>query len=83
MEIKKFENYNDYTGFEGIIYYITTNDDKQPWQRQNTTDFDEALRILKRMEEVSISEYCIYKANFKILSKEDIEMYKISSKYNI
>jgi len=70
-------------GFRGKMFFITTSDDKSPWERQHTTDYDEALRILNRVQSISTSDYCIYEVDFVPLTIDDIELRITSNKYNI
>jgi len=90
MEIMKFENFNekDYpeniTGLQGIRYFISTYDDKQPWLRNRTSDLEEALQLLGKLQEASFNkDFCIYEGNFKVLSKEDIKIRMETRKYNL
>jgi len=81
-----FKYPDDFVGFEGDVYFIAPNfeHEKKPWTRDYViNDFDEALRRLDVYEKSHTYDYGIYKANIKPLTKEEIELYKTSKKYNL
>jgi len=99
MKIKKFESIEfdltNYTPeieekikkFEAdkiiIKYYVSTTDDKEPFSRHVMDNFEEAFYKMIKINKIYPHQYCIYESRTKALTKEEIETYLISKKYNL
>lgn len=99
MKIKKFEsiefdlaNYTPeieerikfFNSTENIIrYYVSTPDDKDVLSRSYFTSLEQALNRMNRLNKTWQDKYCIYESRTKALTKEEIETYLISKKYNL
>lgn len=67
-----------------IKYYIAKVNDKMPFQRMCTSSLDEALDKMRLLNnQFSSDNYCVFEGKFKALTKEDVDLYFASKKYNL
>lgn len=79
----KLEYTNTEVNFNEKVYFISTDDDKKPWERDWTVDIDEAVRRFERIQDITTSNYVIYEADIKTLTKKDIDILKTSKSFNL
>ena len=95
MEVKKFEEfvYTDeqiekYRNIERKKYFVSTIDDDQPYFRTKFDKIEDAIEHMDDMNENKISInnqllWCIYESNFRIMSEDELDVYRQTDKYNL